>query len=54
MLILIILWLGLIKKLLSEDNLEYITDFLRNLLKISKPNNPNCFKKNGILLLRPV
>ena len=22
---------------------------LRNLLKISKPNNPNCFKKNGII-----
>ena len=38
-----------IKKLLCEDNLEYMTDFLRNLLKVSKPNNPNCFKKNGII-----
>lgn len=38
-----------IKKLLNEETLEYITDFLRNLLKISKSNNPNCFKKNGII-----
>jgi len=38
-----------IKKLLNEDNLEYTTEFLKNLLKISKPNNPNCFKKNGII-----
>lgn len=38
-----------IKKLLIEDNLEYMTDYLRNLLKVSKPNNPNCFKKNGII-----
>ena len=32
-----------IKKLLSEDNLEYMTDYLRDLLKVSKKNNPNCF-----------
>jgi len=38
-----------IKRLLCEDNLEYMTDYLRELLKVSKPNNPNCFKKNGIL-----
>ena len=38
-----------IKKLLCEDSLEYMTDFLRNLLKVSKPNNPNCFKRNGII-----
>ena len=38
-----------IKKLLKEDNLEYITEFLRNLLKVSKPNSPNCFRKNGII-----
>jgi len=38
-----------IKKLLCEDSLEYITDYLRNLLKVSKPNNPNCFKRNGII-----
>lgn len=25
-----------IKKLLSEDNLEYMTDYLRDLLKVSK------------------
>lgn len=34
-----------IKKLLYEENLEYITYHLRNLLKISKENNSNCFKK---------
>ena len=28
-----------IKKLLSEDNLEYMTDYLRDLLKVSKRNN---------------
>ena len=38
-----------IKKLLSEDNLEYMTDYLRDLLKVSKKNNPNCFKKNGLI-----
>ena len=38
-----------IKKLLSEDNLEYMTDYLRDLLKVSKNNNPNCFKKNGLI-----
>ena len=38
-----------IKRLLSEDNLEYMTEYLRTLLKISKPNNPNCFRKNGII-----
>lgn len=38
-----------IKKLLCEDSLEYMTDYLRNLLKVSKPNNPNCFKRNGII-----
>ena len=35
-----------IKKLLCEDNLEYITDSLRDLLKVSKLNNPDCFRKN--------
>ena len=27
-----------IKKLLCVDSLEYMTDYLRNLLKVSKPN----------------
>ena len=34
-----------IKELLCEDYLEYVTEYLRTLLKINKPNNPNCFKK---------
>jgi len=38
-----------IKKLLSEDNLEYITEYLRTLLKVSKPNNLSCFRKNGLI-----
>ena len=38
-----------IKRLLSEDNLEYMTDYLRTLLKVSKPNNPSCFRKNGLI-----
>jgi len=38
-----------IKRLLDEDNLEYMTEYLRTLLKVSKPNNPDCFKKNGII-----
>ena len=38
-----------IKKLLYEDSLEYMTEYLRSLLKVSKPNNPNCFKRNGII-----
>lgn len=37
-----------IKKLLQEDSLQYMTEYLRNLLKVSKKNNPNCFKKNII------
>lgn len=35
-----------IKELLCEDHLEYVTEYLRKLLKIEKPNNPNCFKKS--------
>ena len=35
-----------IKELLCEDHLEYVTDYLRDLLKIEKLNNPNCFKKS--------
>lgn len=38
-----------IKRLLSEDNLEYMTEYLRTLLKVSKPNNPSCFRKNGLI-----
>lgn len=38
-----------IKKLLCEDNLEYMTEYLRTLLKVSKPNNPYCFRKNGLI-----
>ncbi len=38
-----------IKKLLCEDNLEYITEYLKTLLKVSKPNNPYCFRKNGLI-----
>ena len=34
-----------IKELLCEDYLEYVTEYLRVLLKIEKPNNPDCFKK---------
>lgn len=33
-----------IKKLLCEENLQYVTEYLRTLLKIEKTNNPNCFK----------
>ena len=36
-----------IKKILCEDNLEYTTEYLRRLLKISKMNNPNCFRKKN-------
>ena len=32
-----------IKKLINEEHLEYVTEYLRNLLKIKKANNPNCF-----------
>lgn len=35
-----------IKSLICEDHLEYVTDYLRTLLKIKKTNNPNCFKSN--------
>ena len=38
-----------IKKLLCEDNLEYMTEYLRTLLRVSKPNNPYCFKNNGLI-----
>ena len=38
-----------IKNLLQEDNLQYVTEYLRSLLKISKRNNPNCFKKSRII-----
>ncbi len=34
-----------IKELLCEDHLEYVTEYLRNLLQIKKTNNPNCFKQ---------
>ena len=37
-----------IKQLIKEENLEYITDYLRNLLQIKKPNNLNCFKNKTI------
>lgn len=33
-----------IKKLIYEENLEYVTEYLRNLLSIKKENNPNCFR----------
>lgn len=26
-----------------------MTDYLRTLLKVSKPNNPSCFRKNGLI-----
>lgn len=35
-----------IKELLCEDHLEYVTEYLRTLLKIKKINNPNCFKES--------
>lgn len=35
-----------IKNLICEENLEYVTEYLRTLLKIKKPNNPNCFKNS--------
>lgn len=35
-----------IKELIQEEHLEYVTEYLRTLLKIQKPNNPNCFKPN--------
>lgn len=38
-----------IKNLLNEDNLEYMTDYLRKLLRVKKTNNPNAYKKNGII-----
>lgn len=34
-----------IKELLCEEHLEYVTDYLKNLLDIKKTNNPNCFKR---------
>lgn len=37
-----------IKQLIKEENLEYITDYLRNLLQIKKTNNLNCFKSKTI------
>lgn len=37
-----------IKQLIKEENLEYITNYLRNLLQIKKPNNLNCFKNKTI------
>lgn len=37
----------MIKKLISEDDLEYMTDYLRDLLKVSKENNPDCFVKKA-------
>ena len=36
-----------IKKLINEEHLEYVTEYLRNLLKIKKANNPNCFNIKG-------
>ena len=38
-----------IKEVLFEDNLEYMTDYLRNLLKVEKPNNLDCFKQKLFL-----
>ena len=35
-----------IKELICEEHLEYVTEYLRRLLKIKKPNNPMCFKKS--------
>ena len=35
-----------IKELICEDHLEYVTEYLRKLLKIKKPNNPLCFQKS--------
>lgn len=37
-----------IKQLIKEENLEYITDYLRKLLQIKKTNNLNCFKNKTI------
>lgn len=38
-----------IKQLIKEEHLEYVTEHLRALLKIQKPNNPNCFKPNKLM-----
>lgn len=35
-----------IKELICEEHLIYVTEYLRRLLKIKKPNNPMCFKKS--------
>ena len=35
-----------IKELICEEHLEYVTEYLRRLLKIKKPNNPMCFKNH--------
>lgn len=35
-----------IKELICEEHLEYVTEYLRRLLKIKKTNNPMCFKKS--------
>ncbi len=38
-----------IKELINEEHLEYVTEYLRALLKIQKPNNPNCFQPNKMI-----
>lgn len=34
-----------IKKILREDHLEYVTEYLKNLLDIKKANNPDAFRR---------
>lgn len=34
-----------LKELLNEEELEYVSPNIRNILNIVKPNNPNCFTK---------
>lgn len=36
-----------IKELIDEDNLLYVTDYLKNLLSLKKDNNESCFEKKN-------
>ena len=43
-----------IKELLNENDLRYVSDNVRNLLGLTKQNDPTCFNKDGAVKVRRV
>ena len=43
-----------IKELINENDLRYVSDNVRQLLDIKKPNDPDCFIQKGTITRRVV